>query len=183
MKAGQVQYHESKHPLNLFLPGPPMSVAQRISHDTERMTWNSNRERIQREGLTRDRNARDQDVRDRNVLHEVDEINRQLHQKNGQLQRENEELRQQLADQETQAVAALRQVADRSETWRRTMEHFRKAWGPLLPQVASDESSVCDVSDVKSQEVERDPNWQQQRDAFIQDNLKPAPKRTRKPRS
>lgn len=151
----------------------PMSIAQRLLQLAGQITRNSEQERIQRENITRDRHACDQALRDRNVLHEVDEANRELHRKVGALQRENDELRKKLAQLESQAVSCLRQVADRSEAWRRTMEHFRLTWGPMLPQVASDISSVCDVSDLKIDEVSCDLAWQQVRDTFIRDQLKP----------
>ena len=151
-----------------------MSVARRLIALALQTTWNSERERLDREQIDRDRRSRSQDLRDRNVLHEVDEANRRLHQTIARLERDNAALRGRLAELEGQAVAALRQVADRSEAWRRTAETLSAASSPS-PDAGNrfDERALCDQVEASSQDIDIDQAWRDRRDAFIAERLAP----------
>jgi len=148
-----------------------MSVFQRILGTTSEITRNSERERLQRERRDRERADDAQDLRDRNVLHELDEANRLLHEQNSQLRHENEALRLRVVEQEQQAQSVLHRVADRSEAWRRTANQIRTGWGGLLSDMPPDEDAICDVFSAKLMEIEKDADWQHQRNAYVKESL------------
>lgn len=88
----------------------------------------------------------------------------------GRLLREHHALKQ----ENERAIALIRTLVDRNEAFRRLAVHLRDAWQPTNSEELPLKESLKPLLDAKEQELANDPKWAQERDAHIDDHVRPA---------
>jgi hypothetical protein len=142
-----------------------MNLAPRIYRDATQATLDGTERRLQREAIDAERLHRNTRDRDIDALHEAEDDNVRL-------QRENRALKQRLADQQTRAAFAIRTLANRSDSFRRTMVYLRTVWSPYLPDSEPFKASLEPLVERQKEAVEADTNWRSEIDVYIAAVLK-----------
>jgi regulator of replication initiation timing len=137
-----------------------MNLAPRIFRDATQATLDGAERRLQREAIDTERLRRNTRDRDTDALHEAED-------ENVRLQRENRALKQRLADQQTSAAAAIRTLANQSDSFRRTMMYLRATWAPQLPDDAPFKASLAPLVDQQREAATADAAWQREIDTYI----------------
>jgi hypothetical protein len=79
----------------------------------------------------------------------------------------------QLQQEQTRAMELLRTLVDRSEAFRRLVVHLRDAWEPADPAERPLKNSLKPLLDAKKQEVANDSDFARERDADIEQRVRP----------
>lgn len=139
-----------------------MNLAPRIYVDATQAVVDGTHQRVQRESIETERRHRNASALDADALHEAEDEIVRLH-------RENRALKEQNAS----AVSAIRTLLDRSEAFSRTMAHLRQAWSPHLPENEPYKGTLLPLVNKNEEAVAGDPNWQRERETYIETVLKP----------
>lgn len=139
-----------------------MNLAPRIYVDATQAVVDGTHQRVQRESIDTERRHRNASALDAEALHEAEDEIVRLH-------RENRVLKEQNAS----AVSAIRTLLDRSEAFSRTMAYLRQAWSPHLPENEPYKGALLPLVNKNEESVATDPNWQRDRETYIESILKP----------
>jgi len=78
-----------------------------------------------------------------------------------------------LREENARAVELVRQLADRSEAFRRLVNHLRQAWAPADPVELVLKDDLKPLIDAKKRELAEDGAWAKARDESIESRVRP----------